>query len=195
MLNSDNREFCIIIECINDTDKDISSMLILQKVNLLFFHFNNDIDDEMIFTTSNTDYSNDWILLQWIKHFDHYSQWYQRDAWRLLVMNDYESHHTREFLFYCENHKIISFDLSLHTTHLLQSLNVCVFQFLKHWHSKVINEAIQMSDKIFIKIKFLTAFNEFRSKVFKKTTIHSTWKQTDLNFFDSNAILNKMQET
>ncbi len=195
MSNSDNREFCIVIECINDTGKDISPMLILQRVNLLFFHFNNDIDDEMIFTTSNTDYSNDWISLQWIKHFDHYSQQYQRDAWRLLVINDYESHHTREFLFYCENHKIISFDLFSHTTHLLQSLNVCVFQPLKHWHSKVVNEAIQTSDEILTKIEFLTAFNEFRSKVFKKTTIHSTWKQTDLIFIDSNAILNKMRET
>ncbi len=52
-----------------------------------------------------------------------------------------------------------------------------------------------MSDEIFIKIEFLTAFNKFRSKVFKKTTICSTWKQTDLIFFDFNAILNKMQET
>ena len=49
----------MIIECINNTDKDISSMLILQKVNLLFFHFNNNIDDDVIFTTLNTDYSND----------------------------------------------------------------------------------------------------------------------------------------
>ena len=189
MLNSDNREFCTIIECINDTGKDISSMLILQKINLLFFHFNNDIDDDVIFTTSNTDYSNDWISLQWIKHFDHYSQRHQWDAWRLLVMNGYESYHTREFLFYCENHKIIPFNLPLHTTHLLQSLNVCVFQSLKHWHLKAVNEAIQTSDKIFIKIEFLAAFNEFRS------TIHSTWKQTDLILFDSNVILNKMQET
>ncbi len=107
MSNSDNREFCIIIECINDTDKDISSMLILQKINLLFSHFNNDIDDEMIFTTLNTDYSNDWISLQWIKHFDHYSQWYQRDAWRLLVMNDYESHHTHEFLLEISIERVI----------------------------------------------------------------------------------------
>jgi len=50
----------------------------------------------------------------------------------MLVMNDYKSHHTREFLFYCEDHKIIFFDLSSHTTYLLQSLNVCVFQPLKH---------------------------------------------------------------
>ncbi len=59
MLNSDNREFCTVIECINGTGKDISSMLILQEVNLLSFHFNNDIDDEVIFTTSDTGYSND----------------------------------------------------------------------------------------------------------------------------------------
>ena len=110
-------------------------------------------------------------------------------------MNDYESHHTSEFIDYCKKQKIISFSLLLHTTHLLQSLDVCVFQSLKYWHLKVINKAIQMSDEIFIKIEFLTAFNEFRSKVFKKTIIHSTWKQTDLILFDSNVILNKMQET
>jgi len=59
MSNSDNREFCTIIECINGTGKDISSMLILQRVNLLSSHFNNDIDDDVIFTTSNTGYPND----------------------------------------------------------------------------------------------------------------------------------------
>ena len=42
-------------------------------------------------------------------------------------MNDYESHYTREFLFYYEDYKIIFFNLSSHTTHLLQLLNVCVF--------------------------------------------------------------------
>ncbi len=88
-------------------------------------------------------------------------------------MNGYGFHHTREFLFYCEDHKIIPFDLPSHTTHLLQPLNVCVFQPLKHWHSKVVNEAIQTGDEIFTKIEFLTAFNEFRSKAFKETTIRS----------------------
>jgi len=59
MSNPDNREFCIVIECINGTGKDIPPMLILQGVNLLSSHFNNDIDDEVIFTTSDTGYSND----------------------------------------------------------------------------------------------------------------------------------------
>jgi hypothetical protein len=47
-------------------------------------------------------------------------------------MNEYESHHTCEFIEYCDQVKIISFDLSAHTTHLLQSLNVMIFQSLKH---------------------------------------------------------------
>ena len=110
----------------------------------------------------------------------------------MLVINDYESHHTSEFLFYCENHKIIFFSLSLHTTYLLQSLNVYVFQSLKHWHSKMINRAVQMNDEIFSKVELLTAFNEFWIKVFKEFIIQSAWKHTDLISFDLKIVLNKV---
>ena len=47
-------------------------------------------------------------------------------------MNDYESHHTFEFIDYCEKNKIISFDLSVHIIHILQFFDVIVFQLLKH---------------------------------------------------------------
>ena len=165
--NLNNRESLMSIECISKENKNISSMLIMTEVQLLTSHFNNNLDDNMLITIFDTDYSNDWIFLQWLKHFNRFSQKHQKRAWRMLVMNDYEFHHTHEFLFYCEDHKIILFNLSLHTTHLLQSLNVYVFQSLKHWHLKTINWAVQMSDEIFSKVKFLTAFNEFQIKVFK----------------------------
>ncbi len=191
--NSNNRESLTNIECISEEGKNISSMLIMTEVQLLTPHFNNDLDDDVLITISDTGYSNDWISLRWLKHFDRFSQKHQKGAWRMLVMNDYESHHTREFLSYCENHKIIPFDLPSHTTHLLQPLDVCVFQSLKHWHSKAINRAVQMSDEIFSKVEFLTAFNEFRTKVFKESTIRSAWKHTDLISFDSKIVLNKVQ--
>ncbi len=181
------------IECISEESKNISSMLIMTEVQLLISHFNNDLDNNVLITIFDTDYSNDWISLQCLKHFDRFSQKHQKKAWRMLMMNDYESHYTHEFLFYCENHKIILFDLSLHTTYLLQSLDVCVFQSLKHWHSKTINWAVQMSDEIFSKVKFLTVFNEFWIKVFKESIIQSAWKHTDLISFDLKIILNKVQ--
>ncbi len=122
--NLNNKESLMSIECISEESKNISSMLIMTEIQLLTSHFNNDLDDDVLITISDTNYSNDWISLQWLKHFDRFSQKHQKKAWRMLMMNDYESHHTREFLFYCEDHKIIFFNLSLHTTHLLQSLRL-----------------------------------------------------------------------
>ncbi len=191
--NSNNRESLISIKCISEESKNISSMLIITEVQLLMSHFNNDLDDDVLITIFDTDYSNDWISLWWLKHFNRFSQKHQKNAWRMLVINDYESHHTCEFLFYCENHKIILFNVSLHTTHLLQSLDVFVFQSLKHWHSKMINRAVQMSDKIFSKVKFLTVFNKFWIKIFKESIIWSAWKHTDLISFDLKIVLNKVQ--
>ncbi len=117
--NSNNKESLMNIECINEESKNISLMLIMTEVQLLILHFNNDLDDDMLVIIFDTNYSNDWIFLQWLKHFNHFSQKHQKKAWRMLIMNDYESHYTCKFLFYCENHKIILFNLSLHTTHLL----------------------------------------------------------------------------
>ncbi len=171
--DSDNRESLTGIECISGGGKDISSMLIMTGVQLLTPHFNNDLGDDVLITTSDTGYSNDWISLRWLKHFDRFSQKHQKGAWRMLVMDGYESHHTREFLSYCEDHKIIPFGLSSHTTHLLQPLDVCVFQPLKHWHSEAVNRAVQMGDETFSKVEFLAAFNEFRTKAFKESTIRS----------------------
>jgi len=47
------------IECISEEDNNISSMLIMIEVQLLISHFNNDLDDDVLVTISDTDYSND----------------------------------------------------------------------------------------------------------------------------------------
>ncbi len=57
----------------------------------------------------------------------------------------------------------------------------------------MINWVVQMSDEIFSKVEFLTAFNEFQIKVFKESIIQSAWKHTDLISFDSKIVLNKVQ--
>jgi hypothetical protein len=59
MKNSDNYEFCIAIECINNERKNILLIIILIRRNLLISHFYNDINDNVLFTTLKTDYLND----------------------------------------------------------------------------------------------------------------------------------------
>lgn len=59
MKDPDNREFCTAIESISGGGKDIPPTIILTGINLLIPHFQNDIDDDVLFTTSETGYSND----------------------------------------------------------------------------------------------------------------------------------------
>ncbi len=47
------------IEYISEESKNISSMLIMIEVQLLISHFNNDLDDNVLITIFDTDYSND----------------------------------------------------------------------------------------------------------------------------------------
>lgn len=146
-------------------------------------------------STSETGFNNDWISLQWIKHFERYSRRGQQGSWRLLIMDGFGSHDTREFLGYCEEYKIIPFTFPSHTTHLLQPLDVCVFQPLKHYHSEAVNEAISTGDETFSKTEFLAAFNTFRAKAFKSTTIVSAWKKTGLIPYNPEIVLEVVRNT
>ncbi len=47
------------IEYISEESKNISSMLIMIEVQLLISDFNNDLDDDVLITIFDTDYSND----------------------------------------------------------------------------------------------------------------------------------------
>ena len=85
-------------------------------------------------------------------------------------MDGHGLHHTYEFLKYCKNHKIKVLGMSSHTIHLLQPLNVGVFQPLKHWHLEAVNKVVQHGNKFF---KFFNTFNTFQSKAFKVSTIYS----------------------
>ena len=108
---------------------------------------------------------------------------------------DIGSHHTREFLEYCDAHNIIPFGLLSHIAHLLQPLDVCVFQPLKHWHSEAVTEAIQNGDETFSKVEFLAAFNTFRAKAFKSTKITSAWRKPGLIPYNPEMVLQKVRDS
>ena len=81
-----------------------------------------------------------------------------------------------------------------HTTHLLQPLDACMFQPLKHWDSEVVNNALQNGDETFSKVEFLSAFNSFRRQAFKEFTIRSAWKKTGLIPYSPACVIDKARE-
>jgi hypothetical protein len=91
-----------------------------------------ELEGDTVIGTSSTGYSNDELGLSWIKHFDKHTVKGTQGSKRLLIIDGHGSHHTKQFIQYCDDHGIIPFGLSPHLTHLLQPLDVVVFQPYKH---------------------------------------------------------------
>ena len=126
--DSENRKYISNAECINAVSNSILSMLIFPGKQVLHSWVQkNDLDDEIVFCTSDFSYSNDEIALHWIKHFEQHSKKYQISAWRLLIVDEYGSHLTIEFLDFATTHNIVLFRLPSHSMHLMQPLDVGLF--------------------------------------------------------------------
>ena len=89
----------------------------------------SDIEGGTLIAVSDTGYSSDVLCLERIKHFERFTAKRRHSKWCLLLPDGYGSHCTKEFLDFCDDHHIIPFCLPPHTTHLLQPLDVVVFNF------------------------------------------------------------------
>jgi DDE superfamily endonuclease len=78
-------------------------------------------------------------------------------------MDNHGSHCTREFLCYCDDYKIVLFACLPYTTHLVQPLDVVVFQPYKHYHRDAIARATRTGYGEFSKIEFLAAIESIRN--------------------------------
>ena len=64
-------------------------------------HFDNAIDDGVLFAISESGYSNAYLGMEWLKHFDKQTAGRQKGKYRLLVFDGHRSHLTYEFTYYC----------------------------------------------------------------------------------------------
>ena len=112
----------------------------------------------------------------------------------LLIVTDFGSHLTFEFFELISDNDIILFKLSTYFTHIIQSLNVEVFQAFKHHYDEVINKTMRRETLKFDKEDFLQAFKSFRSLVFKHETIGSAWRKIDIHPFNPSVVLNPLKQ-
>ena len=97
-------------------------------------HFDNDLSNSVLFSISKSGYTNYWLSFEWIKHFSSQTKATKKGKYWMLIMDGHSSHFTNEFTNYCWAEDIVPFLLLAHTTHLLQLLDIRVFQSYKHYH-------------------------------------------------------------
>lgn len=152
------------------------------------------LEDNVLMAVSETGYSNDVLGLKWLYHFDRFSFPRRTGVYRLLLLDGHGSHCTREFISYCDEKKIIPFCFPPHTTHLLQPLDVVVFQPLKHYHAEAIDHATRTGCSDFNKVEFLSAITSIRDQAFKPATILSSFRKTGLIPYNPRIVLSILPE-
>jgi hypothetical protein len=133
MANPMDRTLVTSVECVSTDGRTIPPLAILpQKVFMPWFHPNQMPDD---YQTAHSDagYNNSELALLWLEHFDKYTR--NGTAKRLLLLDGHGSHMNAEFLDRAKELNILILALPPHSTHLMQPLDVGVFQSLKRAHS------------------------------------------------------------
>jgi len=188
------RDLVSDVEAISAGGAKIPPMLIIPGINILNkWMQENDLDDDLLLATTESGYSNDEKTFDWLKHFDFHSRKAQVGAHRLLIMDNYGSHLTYEFLQYADLYNIVIFTLPPHSTHLTQPLDVGIFQPMKHYHSEVIDETIRLGSTSFNKQDFLASFTSLRAKAFTESNTRSAFKQTGLVLYSPKVVLEKVR--
>ncbi len=188
------RDLVSDVKIISAEKEKISLMLIIFEISILNkWVQKNNLNNNLLLATIEFEYLNDEKIFDWLKHFDFHSQKTQIEAHKLLIINNYEFHLIYEFLQYVDFHNIIIFTLFLHSTHVTQLLNVRIFQLMKHYYSKMIDETIQLESISFNKQNFLAFFISLWVKIFIKLNIWSTFKQIKLVSYSLKMMLKKMR--
>jgi hypothetical protein len=153
----ENRESATDIEAISIGGRVIPAFLILSgQIHMAYWYQQAELEDNIAIITSATGYSNDEISLEWLKHFDTYTKAGTVGRYRLLIFDGHGSYCTWEFVNYCEHNNIIPFGLLPHLIHLVQPLDVIVFQPLKHYYTQALDILVRDGITNITKVEFLS---------------------------------------
>jgi hypothetical protein len=168
---------------INAVDEfSLSFMIIIQEQDLMISWF--DDDNELLENTYvmffESEFISDKIALKFQKHYIKNSDVDSDADWKLMLMNNHESHITFEFIVLVNENYIRLFSLIFHLTHCMQSLNVEILQFYKHWHNQIIQNVVVTSFVKYSIEQFLNDLTKIRNNTFKASTIRHVFEKSEM---------------
>ena len=152
--NPANRELLTSVECISAGGYHAPPIIIFKGVYHLRRYFNNNIDSDILWARSDSGFTNDKLTLSWLKHFNQFTENRTVGRYRMLIFDGFGSHDTQDFIDFCQEHRIRPFQLIPHLTHLIQPLDISVFQKSKDEFRKLLREEVFYRAKEITKADF-----------------------------------------
>jgi hypothetical protein len=189
-----NREWVIIIECVSSKGVSIPPAVILKgKEHKAAWYEESNLPPDWKLTNSANGWMIDEIGLIWLKHvFEPFSKLYLTGAKRLLILDGHSSHQTADFDKFCRENVIICLYMPLHTSHLLQPLDVGVFGPLKRSYGKLVEGMMVAGNNYIDKEDFLYLYPPAREAVFNQRNICNGFKGAGLKLLNQDQVLEKI---
>ena len=126
-------------------------------------------------------------------YLDHLNQHLDLVRPVVLLMDQHGSYMDPQFTLKAYEYQIYPYVFPGHLTHILQPLDVGVFQAYKHWHRKAIQNAVRSLDIEYNIASFFRDLQQIRTDTFKPGTIQGAFRKSGIWPINVNVALEKMK--
>ena len=185
-----NREWVSVIQAICADGYTLPPYVIVKgKCHLLSWYQNGDLPDTWRVRPSENGWTTNEITLDWLKHFQNYSNPRTNGSHRLLILDGHNSHRTIDFDNYCKNNNIIPLCMPAHSSHILQPLDVGCFGPLKASYGKEIEKMMRTQITHITKNDFFPAFKRAFHATMGPKNVQSGFRATGLVPYDPEKVI------
>jgi hypothetical protein len=190
---AENRKSITVIESICATGHALSPIIIVQGRQHMESWYNEKLTGNELVLLSETGYTNSELAMIFLDHFIKHTDAGPNKPQKVLLMDSHTSHTTPEFILRATEMNIHPYPFPSHLTHVMQPLDVGVFQPYKHWHKKAVQHAMRNLDIDYNVASFFRDLAEIRTNTFKKGTIQGAFREAGMWPINSKEALKKMK--
>ena len=164
-----------------------------ERVHISAWYEETDIPYNWKLSVSENGWTNNTLGLEWLKHFDAYTKTRKVGVYRLLILDGHESHLNQDFKDYCLEHKILTFCMPPHSSHILQPLDVVCFSLLKRKYSQRVRDLARRRIFHINKEGFLPAFRDAFFDVFTEANCRKAFEASGLVPINAQVVLDRLE--
>jgi hypothetical protein len=182
-----------MLETIIANGTTIPPIIIIQGRQHMESWYTEKLDDDVRVVLSESGYTNTELALIYLDHLILHTGAAMNKPPKVLLMDRHGSHMQDDFIIKATDYNIHPYPFPGHLTHILQPLDVGVFQPYKHWHKKAVQHAMRNLDIDYNVASFLRDLGEIRIETFKKGTIQGAFRKAGMWPISCDTAIEKMK--
>jgi hypothetical protein len=188
-----NREWVTVIQSISAQGWAAPPFIVVGgQYHLSSWYRESALPGNWAIATTKNGWTDNTTGLLWLKHFNQHTSKRSNGAYRLLILDGHESHHSAEFEVYCKENKIITLCMPPHSSHLLQPLDVGCFGPLKKAYGREIEHLIKCSITHISKTEFFPAFHAAFQAIMTESNIKGGFRGAGLVPLSAEHVISKL---